>query len=281
MSSFNDFAKLVDVLDSVARLVDGKPAEPDNELNWAMHGTLLKFYLHCMSIRYIANGTKISEVGFDHIDGASINVLIRAAIETFIVFHYNFIASVDEEERICRYLGWCLKDLHSRQKFAPISKISEIALMKEKGEIKEYQDRLRRNGHFRFFGEKQQQAMIERGQWPLWNLHGPNRGNSPSWIDLGVATGIHEDHMRDIYSFLCGYAHASYWSVRQLNSINSSQTELIVCEGDISFLSIVTAFMLKCCIDKWGLGLKLPGLAEIMWRIGSTSREELDNDLNC
>jgi hypothetical protein len=268
MSNTDDFPKIIEVLDSIIRTVKGRKVHRDGELDWAMEGAIRKFYLHCMSVQYLMKGTTVPEVKFNHLDGASINVLIRAALETFLVFHYNFIEPDTEDEKLCRYWSWCLKDLHPRQNYIPISQFGRDELARERDEIKAYQDKLKINSVFQAFSEKQQRKILDTGEWPLYAINKDGNWFVPGLTHIGISAGIHEQEMSPMYNFLCGYAHASYWSIRQLNSISYPKEERYNCDGTLSFLNIVAAFMIRDLVSVHHLDYVMPGRVETYLMIG-------------
>ena len=83
----------------------GIPTGRDNRLLEA-EALATKFFFHSASALYLSRGTNIKdfpsmEIGF--FDPASIHILARAALETFLIFHYLFIAPENSEEQDFRY----------------------------------------------------------------------------------------------------------------------------------------------------------------------------------
>ncbi|MDB0544125.1 transposase [Ralstonia solanacearum] len=64
------------------------------------------------------------------------------------------------------------------------------------------------------------------------------------WVYIGVAAGFHPVYIRQIYSFLCGYAHSSWLSIVQVSDAQA----LIAQEAMAAkFVSAALVFMSSCC----------------------------------
>jgi hypothetical protein len=241
-----DFSSLLAALRSVAELVP-RFARIEGELGWAKEGLFLKFFLHCTSIYHLSRKTTIPAISIHYLDPASINSLIRNAIESYLTLHYNFIASPSINEQQFKYLQWYFIDVSRRVHFPVVTEYGKKKLEEVKLEIKDVQKRIRNSPHLQEFTEKQQMVLCDIGQWPLWDKD----GKIPSLKKIAQTAGIHPSNFNDLHIFLCGYVHASYWSVRQLMSTNSEEDEIRIVEGSISALMIFMAYMIKTCFVLW------------------------------
>jgi len=90
---------------------------------WLAEGLATKFFLHAASVLYLSR--KVSILDFPSAtlkdyDPASIDVLTRAAFETFLAFHYVFVAPETTNEQSYRYWAWRAAGLAERQNL-PVS----------------------------------------------------------------------------------------------------------------------------------------------------------------
>lgn len=116
MEKAQEYIKLLEILGRVAEANKGVVAGADDRILDA-EGLLLKFFWHAASALYLFRSTTLPDIRASFFDSASINVLGRAALETFLVFHYVFTAPTSENEKDFRYVSWTLAGLLERQKF--------------------------------------------------------------------------------------------------------------------------------------------------------------------
>jgi hypothetical protein len=87
-----------------------------------------KFFSHAASAFHLSRGTTIKDFPSTQVsffDAASINVLARAVVESFLTFHYIFGSDISQEERDFRFYSWQSGGLKERQKSLPRVRISE------------------------------------------------------------------------------------------------------------------------------------------------------------
>ena len=92
-----------------------------------------------------------------------------------------------------------------------------------KSEIKE-------SGHFHEFSHKQREQLLA-GNWRVGS----------GWRDLGVHAGFHEIYFRNIYNYLCGYAHSSYASALQVRQAQTLEDQVMLTESTISICLVIMA----------------------------------------
>ncbi len=252
---------------------DRGPCTIDNaELVHAIEGLTLKHFLHCTSVYQLAKGVDIPALSIKYLDGASINTLTRCAMESFLVFHYNFVSPKSTEECLLRYYAWCIKDLSTKKELEPLTEWGREQHQKMLLELDRFKKLIQQNKHFPEFSDKQKRILLDRGEWPLWDA---TNGKRLSWEKLAVAAGLNGSNFKHFYSIICGYAHSSYWSMVQLHSITSKDEEKWICLGTISFLEIIMAFMIKSCgiifpafEERYSKQPKTVDLIEVLYEIG-------------
>jgi len=229
-----DYLRVLNLLYQVIEENKGVPAGRDNRLLEA-EALATKFFFHSASTLYLSRGTNIkdfpsSEIGF--FDPASIHVLTRAALETFLTFHYLFIAPKSSEEQDFRYWAWQLGGLCERQKY----RVSKSENRKKQKDEKQLIDKLRKNLEsnkiFKTLG-KRQQSKILKGKWRI-----------ESWRIIALDAGFDELHASLFYSYLCGYAHSGSLSILQIRQATTKETQRNLFQASMEVIMIAMANMI-------------------------------------
>jgi hypothetical protein len=235
-----EYIKLLEIFIQVVEANKGKPVGSDE---WILdaEGLALKFCAHVASAFYLFKGTSIRKMSFGDIkffDSASINVVSRAAFETFLIFHHIFIQPTSIGEREFRYISWVLSGLIERQSFPILSQGGKIQIAHEKQMIDSYIDRLKINEHFEALSPKQKRTIIEKGNWRF-----------SGWADLAVKAGLDPTHGTSFYKYLCGYAHSSNLSAFQIREAQSKHIQKELSASAMTLLMISMANMIKAYCD--------------------------------
>ena len=211
MQNENDYISLLNVFANVLEANKGILAGPDDKILDA-EGLASKCFFHSSSFLYLLRSTNVPELDISFFDTGSINVVARAALESFLVFHYVFVEPTNEVEKDFRYLSWKLADLMERQKYDAMSPQGKIKQGHEKELITNIKNKISENQFYNQITPKQQKALCGRG---VWRLKG--------WADIGISAGLSEDHAKSCYRFLCSYAHAGSMSVLQIRQAMTQQ----------------------------------------------------------
>lgn len=229
----SDYRTILKIFVRVVEASKGTGAGTDDRILDA-EGLALKFLGHASAAFYLYQGTALPLLGANFIDPSSINVIGRAALETFLVFHHVFVAPASEEERDFRYISWLLAGFLGRQTFPVQSPKGKEMLSKEAQLIAPLQGKLRENQHFKSLKPGQQKDLLEKGKWRL-----------PSWKKMALSAGLSRTHAEAFYSYLCEYAHAGNLSVLQIRNAQTLQSQRSLCAATIGVLIISTANMIK------------------------------------
>jgi len=116
-----DYVKLLDLL---ARLLNrSSPSfttdlEDRERLSIAL-GLTDKFVNHAVTVLFLSHGTNLDlpSFKFRFVDSASIDVLARASLEAFLVFHYVFYTHATKKEKDYRYWAYKVAGIVERQNF--------------------------------------------------------------------------------------------------------------------------------------------------------------------
>jgi hypothetical protein len=227
-----EYQRLLEVLIQVIEANRGVAAGDDDRILDA-EGLALKFFFHAASALYLYRGTSLPEFGANFVDPGSINVLCRAALETFLVFHHVFVDPQSDDERDCRYTAWVLGGYLERQEFPVWSDEGRAVLEREAILIGPLIEKLKVNAAFRRLPAKEQKRLLN-GEWKL-----------RPWSEIGRSVGLHDVYAKTFYSYVCGYAHAGNLSVIQMRQANTAEHQRSLCATSMGILLIATANMVK------------------------------------
>lgn len=227
-----DYTGLIKLLVNVVKASKGTVAGSDDRVLDA-EGLALKFVGHASAAYYLYQGIALPEIVVSFVDPSSVNVLGRAALETFLVFHHVFVAPASEEERDFRYMSWLLAGLLERQTLPVQSPQGKQMLSTEAQLIPPLQTKLRENSCFKALKPGQQKDILEKGKW------------RPPWTKLGLAAGLSRTHAEAFYSYLCEYAHAGNLGNIQIRSAHTLRDQRALCNATIGLLIISIANMVK------------------------------------
>ncbi len=239
---------------------------------WYAEGLAEKFFCNGMSILYLSRGTRITDFPkINFIDLASIDVLARAAYETYLIFHYIFYSPNDIKEQSFRYWVWRAAGLAERQHQPLEDEVDKQKLVKEKGELKEIREKLISNAKFKELGTSQQKKILDyldkgKGDWKLQN-----------WREIAESAGIHKTLSSYYYQHLCGYAHSGFVSVMQIREWAKIGQKPQLFRASMNDINIATANLIREYCDLFPRSKSAlhaePGRTDIidMWvQIGQT-----------
>lgn len=212
MSLDADYATLLDLFIRLLKSQAGKKIKSGDE--WLNDAQVLatKLFRHLVSMQTLAAGATVKHDGIPavfFVDHASVKVVARAALETYLVFFYLY---GNPDQSLCefRHTTWRLGGLVDRQRFHAFTEQGREVLAREKKQIKELNSKIESSPEIRTYKEKQRKKLLE-GEWRIGN----------GWADLGVSAGFREKYFKTIYGYLCGYSHSSYLSALQVGQAQS------------------------------------------------------------
>ena len=215
---------------SVIRSMKGQPA--DNRMILA-EGMAMKLFGHVSSLVSLYGGTKLqidnSEV-LEFVDNGSINILVRAAFETSLAFHFIFCESSDSDERDFRFMCWDYAGFKERQGFRVMSDAGRELKANESKMLEEVKTKIQGHRCFGLFTSKQQRRILE-GEWRLGR----------SWTTIAVNAGYSEGYFKSTYSYLCGYSHTGRLSVLQIAQATARNDQKRLAEACVGYSCVVIA----------------------------------------
>jgi hypothetical protein len=268
-----DYSTLIDLFIELVQSRVGKKIPPgDGWLNDAQV-LALKLFRHLVSMQTLATGATVEQKGVPAIffvDHASVKVVARAALETYLVFYYLYGSS---DLSLCefRHKTWCLGGLADRQKFSIFMPQHHEILAREQNEMREIRSQIEKSPHMADYSEKQRNRLLE-GEWRTGS----------GWADLGKSAGFHEKYFKNVYGYLCGYSHASYLSVLQVGQAAQSIEDQKMLTSSILGVGVVLmahfAFSYTAAFESAGAVLSAnPSAKRIAekWRFGAEDMTEI------
>lgn len=218
----------------------------DGERLLDAHYLANKFIGHALTVLYLSRGTSAQDLPsfkqFSFIDSASINVLTRATMEAFLVFHYVFFAPPAVEEKDYRY--WCYKaaGFAERQNLPKGTYEHEQQKEEEQKALEEIRDKLESNRILHSLRDGQKRQIFEgKGGW-RWKPDGKGR---VSWRDIAIDAGFSKMLATHMYMHLSGHAHSSSLSVFQSQkALLNKETEQLI-GSSIDTMKVLTANMIQ------------------------------------
>ena len=268
---------LLMILIRVTEAQRGTQAGPDQRLLDA-EGLILKFVGHASAALALSRGTTLPDLGIGFFDPGSISVLVRAAVETFLVFHHVCVAPTEPNEADLRYVAWQLGGLADRQRFPLHSPAGKKLLQQEAVHIEALKARLQSNPFLAGLPAKQRKQLL-RGKW-----RAGSDGQDIAWKDLALNAGFNEDSANGLYHYLCGYAHSSWISVLQLRQARTAGERGQLMASPLSNLASVVAHMTRAVCRVFPKALQALeadpdacGLVEVWTYVTSTNdRPDID-----
>lgn len=222
--------RLTQILSTISNANIGSPL---NRRATDAEGLGVKFIFHCISAQHLIRGTRLPEINASFNDPASINVVIRAALESVLIFHYVFNAGVNDDELNFRYDAWVISDLQVRQGFPVSTDEGKLVLAQDKEMIEKIRERLRINPHLKTLTSKQQKAVLKGEKWRF-----------SGWSEMGRAMGLDRNHAQEFYGYLCSYSHSGYLSVFQVKQAKTAADQKILIDGSTGVLAVALANMI-------------------------------------
>lgn len=244
------YIKLLETLIKVAEANKGTVLGEDNRLLEA-EGLFKKFIGHAASALYLFGSTtlpniKITDRGISFFDSGSINVLGRAALESFLVFHYVFIEPRSDDEKDFKYYSWLHASYIDRQKFPSRSEEGKKQLNNEKKTIDALKEKINNNSVFKQLDKEKKEKLLRKMEKGAWRLQWQNgQWVTKSWSNIGVSAGLSEILAKQFYGHLCAYAHSGCQSAQQVGNAETADTQKALCVATMKLIMIAMANMIK------------------------------------
>ncbi len=205
-------------------------------LSWMNDAQVLarKFYYHLASLHVLVQPVEVvmPQGSASHIDHGSVLILARAALETYLTFAHVYGCS-GPDLREFRHLTWHCAGLQDRQELQASARKAENRqkLADERVAIEALRVAMQTHGKWAKHHAKDRKAFL-KGDWRA------GRG----WASIGVEAGFHPVHIRDLYSYLCGYSHASWLSILQVRDARELAQQAAMAATSVSTACVLMSF---------------------------------------
>ncbi len=227
------------LLDLLARVDDANEGFSSSDIS---HGARLlagKFIVHALTILHLLNDTKVQllpslpPMKISFVALASTEVLTRAVMEAFLVFHYVFFAPTKADEKNFRYWSYKAAGIAEWQNLLESISEHEQEKAAEKEELDKLRQQLKSNTVFESLIDNRKKRIL-KGEWRLL-----------SWREIAIDAGFSKMLASHIYRYLSGSAHSSSLSIlRMAQALINKEPEKLI-QGSINTMNIVIANMIR------------------------------------
>src|SRR5574341_1021531 len=230
----NEYLQLLDLMYEVAQSLKGKQVTDGRLVD--LEQLTGKFFYHAASIYWLRQGTKVpvprSVVnGASFFDTASVTVLARAALETYLTMFEVFFEPATDDDFEYNHALWQLSGFIIREGFVPTDPSLAADYARAQKEIEEIRDRLRKTQKFNTLTPNQQKVVL-RGK------------RTREWAGLAKGMGIGKQTIGRIYAYQSSYVHADGLSGAQLVSARTAAEQIELIETNMHFVMIVMSKMI-------------------------------------
>lgn len=233
MQKEQQYLELLKIFLEIVEASKDIPPGEDNRILDA-EGLALKFYSHACSFLHLFRSTKVPELKIDFFDVGSINVIGRAILESFLVFHYIFIDSENIDQQTFRYQCWQYYDLMEQQSFPVQSPQGMQKMASIRNMIDELKTKIESNLNYNSLTQKQKNKLIAGKNWRF-----------KGWKEIALSAGLSNVHADSFYAYLCSYAHAGSLSVLQQRQAFSANDQQSLVGATMGMAMISLAYMAK------------------------------------
>jgi len=249
MDSKEEFLILLDLLAQAINAVRVSSIEDDNQREKLIyaHNLANRFIQYALTQFHLCNAKRVEtlpSLGDVRVgDPASIDVLTRAAMEAFLVFHCVFYSPPTEDEKDYRYWTYKAAGLIERQNLP--DGVFEHAEQKveERKTLEEILAKLRSNPIYEALTVKQTMLFIGGKEWNLWRWDRDSK-RVMSWQDIATDAGLSVILASYMYKHLSGHAHSSSLSVLQTQQAIVKNEAAHLISPSITTMKILVANMI-------------------------------------
>jgi hypothetical protein len=230
----DNYLQLLDLTYEVAQSLKGKPSV---DPRWPDCQQLAqRLFNHAATIYYLRLGTECpvpysSGKGTFFYDFASVIVLTRAALETFLTLFEVFFEPTTEDEFEFNHAFWQLAGFVVREGFIPSDPALKSQIPKLQREIDEMRTRIQKTKKFRSLKRGEQKNVLKGKR-------------KRDWTSLAKAVGFGEQTIRRMYSYYSGYVHADGLSGIQVVTVKTAPEQIEFIEGNMYTVMILLSKMI-------------------------------------
>jgi len=249
MDSKQEFLTLLDLLAQIINAVQVSSIDDHSErerLTYA-HNLANRFFQYALTVFHLCDEKNVEKLpSFGNIkagDPASIDVLTRATMEAFLVFHCVFYSPATEDEKDYRYWIYKATGLMERQNLPDGVFKHAKQEVEERKTLEGILAKLGANPIYKALTPKQRTRFIEGKGWNLWRWNRDSK-KVMSWQDIATDAGLSVTLASYMYKDLSGHAHSGSLSVLQTQqAIVRNEADRLI-SPSINTMKILTANMI-------------------------------------
>jgi hypothetical protein len=227
----------------IGQSIKGIPIPKDDDSLRFIEPLLKKTLNHIISAYNLYGGIKFvyERKQYNTVDFSSIAVLTRAAIESYLTFHYLYISSNDKSEKRFRFLRWDLAGYIERESFPipdydiQMKKAAEEILSEEKILKYKVYNELKDTDEFKRLDNKFKHKIFDTSNWRI----------EKGWITLAKEANLAPIRFKHIYNFLCSFSHTGRLGIIQIQQIKGYSEEKLFSDVFHQINAIILSRQLK------------------------------------
>jgi hypothetical protein len=189
-----------------------------------------KLFFHGATIYYLRDGTKTpspySIGGTNFIDFASAAVIVRAALETYLVLYDVYFGPTSDDEFEFEHATWKLAGFVIRENYKPSDPTFKNNYKTSQEQIHEIRERIKKTARFQSLKPNQQKSVLQGKRIK-------NRKRT------GESAGFGEKVLTLLYKYYSGYVHADGLSASQIMASETREEQIKMFKFHMLFMMIL------------------------------------------
>ena len=223
MAKKDEYLQLLDLLYQVAQSLEGK-SYPDKRLH-DCNRLALKIFSHAATVYWLKQGTKapIPEPdGADFFDMASVAVITRSALDTYLTMYELFFEHITDDEKEFRYALWILSGFVIRDDIVPSD--PTLIVMRE---------RIKNTATYASITKKQQRQVLEKGKRVVRDIR-----------ERAKVAGFGPKTIQQLNQYLSSYVHSDGLSAVQIMEADTSEKQKGYIENCMNIIKMIMSKMI-------------------------------------
>lgn len=252
-TEMNHFEKISDVLLALyISRIDNKQTNFHGERKYYINLIAQKFLLHINSVKKLTEGIsfKSKSKDFETIikDPFSISILVRGAIENYLVLNYISNRFRDEDLLSGRFDIWLRFGLTKRG-ILPENDEEKKVHRSDQVSIELLTERIKKRQFFKDLSQQKQETFLRQinKEWKF--TFKEDKFFPASWKDLIYDSGLKSHIGQNVYNYLSWHAHTQSISVIQLKDMWNENFDEFSTKVSISKLNMFSSFLISDIIQ--------------------------------
>ncbi|MBL8097839.1 MAG: hypothetical protein JNK81_01580 [Anaerolineales bacterium] len=228
-----EYLKLFDLTYHVTQSLEGTKY-PDKRF-YDCNKLAFKLFSHAATIYWLRQGTSApfpNPSGTSFFDSASVAVITRSILETYLTMFELFFETISDDEREFRHACWLLNGLVIRENFTPINPEHNNKIKNSQIQIKKLRERIQDTKVYRYLSDKNKKRVLQ--------------GKSvPRELETRLKkAGFAPLTTQKMYQYLSSYIHSDGLSAIQLMDLKTRESQEKNIDGFMNISMIVMSKMI-------------------------------------